>query len=214
MRPSLTDFYNPEADKLLPEDYEARLALANSILDRIVPEKDASGYRLLNGQRITFKILGSPGEQDVVSFLQIQFKKIGIDVQYAAKGAQPESTYLYTSKFDLTLQGVIFSLSNVDIMFPAHFTTLGRSSNYGRLVNDKLNQAIEEMRYTLNLNRKYELLKQIQPMIAQEYYKVPLYTSNVISVARTDRFTGYQVVEGATVFNSASLQNLRRVEGR
>ncbi|HPT84187.1 MAG TPA: ABC transporter substrate-binding protein, partial [Limnochordia bacterium] len=214
MRPTLEEFYNPQADSLLPSDYEQRLALANSILDQIAPDKDGDGYRLLNGQRISFKILGTPREQDVVSFLQIQFQKIGIDVQYAPKGAQPESTYLYTSKFDLTLQGVIFSLSNVDIMYPAHFSTLGRTSNYGRLVNEQLNAAIEEMRYTLNLNRKYELIKQIQPMIAQEYYKVPLYTANVISVARTDRFTGYQVVEGATVLNSASLQNLRRVEGR
>lgn len=214
MRPTLEDFYNSEADSLLPGDYAERLALANSILDGIVPEKDKDGYRLLGGERISFKILGTPREQDVVSFLQIQFKKIGIDVQYAAKGAQPESTYLYTSKFDLTLQGVIFSLSNVDIMYPAHFSTLGRTSNYGRLMNEELNGAIQEMRYTLNLHTKYELLKRIQPMIAQEYYKVPLYTANVISVARTDRFTGYQVVEGATVFNSESLQNLRRVEGR
>ncbi|HOB40209.1 MAG: ABC transporter substrate-binding protein [Limnochordia bacterium] len=214
MRPSLTDFYNPEADSIVPRDYAQRLALANEILDGIVPDKDKDGYRLLGGERISFKILGTPGEQDVVSFLQIQFKKIGIDVQYAPKGAQPESTYLYTSKFDLVLQGVIFSLSNVDIMYPAHFSTLGRTSNYGRLVNEGLNAAIEEMRYTLNLNRKYELLKELQPMIAQEFYKVPLYTANVISVARTDRFTGFQVVEGSTVFNSESLQNLRRVEGR
>lgn len=214
MRPTLQEFYNPEADRLFPADYEERLKLANSILDRIVPHRDAEGYRLLNGERISFKILGTPREQDVVSFLQIQFKRIGLDVQYAPKGAQPESTYLYTSKFDLTLQGVIFSLSNVDIMYPAHFSTLGRTSNYGRLVNEELNQAIQEMRYTLNLHRKYQLLQEIQPLIAQEYYKVPLYTANVISVARTDRFTGYQVVEGATVLNSASLQNLRRVEGR
>ena len=211
MKASLVDFYNPLADSL-PTESKVRLAQANAILDQIVPDSDSAGYRLLDGKRVSFEILGSPGEQDLISYLQIQFQKIGIDVQYAAKGAQPESTYLYTSRFDMTLHGVTFSLSNIDIMYPAHFSTLGRTSNYGRLVNEELNEAINEMRFTLNLNTKYDLIKEIQPMIAEEYYKVPLYTSNVISVARTDRFEGYQVVDGSTVFNSASLENLRKTE--
>ncbi len=211
MKSTLVDFYNPAADNL-PTDGAQRLAEANAILDQIVPERDSAGYRLLDGRRVSFGILGTPGEQDLVSYLQIQFQKIGIEVKYAAKGTQPESTYLYTSRFDLTLHGVSFSLSNIDIMYPAHFQTLGRTSNYGRLVNEELNAAIHEMRFTLNLNTKYSLIKEIQPMLAQEYYKVPLYTSNVISVARTDRFEGYQVVDGSTVFNSASLENLRKTE--
>lgn len=213
MSSSLTDFYNPAADSL-PDDYSLRLAEANAILDEIVPARDKEGYRLLNGERITFNILGSPGEQDVISYLEIQFQKIGIKVKYAAKGSQPESTYLYTSRFDLTLHGVLFSLSNLDIMYPAHFATLGRTSNYGRLVNKELNEMIDEVRFTLDLNTKYDLIKQIQPVLAEEYYKVPLYTSNVISVARTDRFTGYQVVEGTTILNSSSLENLKKSTAR
>ncbi len=211
MRKSLVDFFNPNADSL-PTDYETRIDLANEILDTIVPNKDSDGYRMLDGERISYNILGHPGEQDVISYLEIQFEKIGIDVNYAAKGAQPESTYLYTSRFDMTLQGVIFSISNVDIMYPAHFQTLGRTSNYGRLENENLNDKINEMRFTLNLNTKYNLIKEIQPMLADEYYKIPLYTSNIISVARTDRFTGYVVVEGATVLNDSTLQNLTKVE--
>ncbi|MCK9525215.1 MAG: ABC transporter substrate-binding protein [Limnochordia bacterium] len=211
MKASLVDFYNPRADSL-PTDREMRLAEANTILDQIAPERDSAGYRLLAGKRVSFEILGSPGEQDLISYLQIQFQKIGVDVQYAAKGTQPESTYLYTSRFDLTLHGVSFSLSNIDIMYPAHFQTLGRTSNYGRLVNEELNEAIHAMRFTLNLNTKYDLIKAIQPMIAEEFYKVPLYTSNVISVARTDRFAGYQVVDGSTVLNSLTLESLRKTE--
>lgn len=214
MSAALEDFYNPAADSL-PTDYDLRITEANRILDSIAPQRDSDGYRLLGERRISFAILGSPGEQDLISFLQIQFQKIGIEVKYGAKGTQPESTYLYPSRFDLTLHGVIFSLSNVDIMYPAHFQTLGRTSNYGRLVHEELNEAIQEMRFTLDLNAKYDLIKKIQPMIASEYYKVPLYTSNVISVARTDRFRGWQVVRGATVLNGESLENLEKTkEGR
>lgn len=209
MRSTLPDFYNPDAD-YLPIDYQARVAEANAILDTIVPDRDKDGYRLLNGERITFSILGSPGEQDCISYLEIQFQKIGIKVNYAAKGTQPESTYLYTSRFDMTLHGVSFSLSNIDIMYNAHFSALGRTSNYGRLVNRELDTLIENMRFTLNLNTKYDLIKAIQPILAEEYYKIPLYTSNVISVARTDRFIGYNIVEGSTVLNTSTLQNLKK----
>ncbi|HBG00866.1 MAG TPA: hypothetical protein DDW87_04750 [Firmicutes bacterium] len=69
------------------------------------------------------------------------------------------------------------------------------------------------MRFTLDLNAKYDLIKKIQPLIAAEYYKIPLYTSNVISVARTDRFQGWQVVQGATVLNGTSLENLSKTKG-
>lgn len=213
MRSSLTDFYNPKADHL-PTDYRTRVAEANAILDKIVPDKDKDGYRLLKGERIAFNILGSPGEQDCISYLEIQLQKIGIKVNYAAKGTQPEATYLYTSRFDMTLQGVVFSLSNLDIMYNAHFSALGRTSNYGRLVNKELDTLIENMRFTLNLNTKYDLIKAIQPILAEEYYKIPLYTSNVISVARTDRFSGYYVVEGSTVLNTSTLQNLKKSTSR
>jgi len=212
LRESLEDFYNPDAD-ILRYDLDERIDEANRLLDEIVPSKDESGYRLLNGERILYTVLGSPGEQEVISRLQVQLQKIGIAIEYKAKGSSPEKTFLYNSKFDMTLQGVIFSLSNADIMYRAHFVTLSQSSNYGRLDDDVLADKINEMRLTLNLNRKYDLIEELQVLIAQEYYKIPLYTSNIISVARTDRYTGFIVVEGSTIFNTESLQNIRRVEG-
>jgi len=211
IRESLTDFYNPNAD-ILKGDYAARLERANQLLDQILPERDQHGYRLHNGERVSFGILGHPGEIELIAFLQVQLQKIGIEIRYQAKGSSPETTYLWTSRFDMTIHGVIFSLANVDIMFNAHFVALGRTSNYGRLVNPDLARGIEEMRSTLNLHRKYQLLYELQPVIAELFYKVPLYSPQVISIARTDRYTGYEVVPGATVFNTTNLQQIRRVD--
>ena len=211
IRESLSDFYNPSAN-ILTGEQEARLREANRLLDGIVPEKDESGYRLLNGQRVSFQILGHPGELELISFLEMQLQKIGIEIGYQSKGSSPETTYLWTSRFDMTIQGVIFSLANVDIMLNAHFVALGRTSNYGRLVQPELASGIDEMRSTLNLHRKYELLYNLQPAIAGLYYKVPLYSPEVVSIARTDRYTGYQIVPGATVFNTTNLQEIRQIE--
>jgi len=213
IRESLTDFYNPNAD-ILRGEHAARLEEANQLLDRILPEKDEQGYRLLDGNRVSFSILGHPGEIELISFLEIQLQRIGIAIRYQAKGSSPETTYLWASRFDMTLQGVIFSLANVDIMLNAHFVARGRTSNYGRLVEPDLAASIEEMRSTLNLHRKYELLYDLQPVIAELYYKIPLYSSEIVSIARTDRFTGYEVVAGATVFSTTNLQQLRLTDNQ
>ncbi len=207
----MEDFYNPDAWGVIEGDYEARLLEANALLDTVIPDRDTSGYRLLEGDRVGFDILGHPGEQDLISYLEVLFERIGIEIDYAPKGSQPERTYLYRSRFDMTLQTTIFSLQNIDIMYRAHFVTIGETSNYGRLIDADMNAQIARMRSTLDLDEKYELIKSIQPMIAENYYKVPLYSANVLSVARTDRFDNWQVVPGATVFNGESLQNLRRV---
>jgi len=206
----LIDLYNPDAN-VLPTDQTERLAMANTILDELYPTKDDEGYRTLNSRRITFNVFGTPGEQETIGFLQIQFQKIGIEIKYTTKGSSPEKTYFYTSKFDMTIQGVTFSISNMDIMFMAHFVTQGTSSNYGRLSDSILTSKIQQMRTTLNLNTKYQLIKDLQPLVAEEYYKIPLYAANVLSVARTDRFTGYVTVTGTTVFNNETLQNLQLV---
>ena len=211
MLPSQTELYNPEAD-ILSGDYEARVAEANAILDGIYPEKDSKGYRLADGKRLHFEILANPGELELVSYLQQQFQRIGVEVEYKAEGSMAEDTYLFDGNFDMTFQATILNISNVDIMYRSHFVQVdNRSSNYGRLMDEELNELIEEMRTTLNQNTKYELVKQIQLRLAEDYYKIPVYTSNVISVARTDRFTGYVVNPGETVFNLDTLEVLEKV---
>lgn len=206
--PSLADLYNSEAD-ILSGGYEERLVRANALLDTVCPDKDSEGYRTKSGKRISFEILGSPGEQEVIEFLRVLFQKIGIEVKYAAKGSTPENTYLYGGNFDMTIQSIVLSLSNVDIMYKSHFSDLNRSSNYGRLSDELVNSTIDIMRETVNLNTKYEKLKGLQLLIAEQYYKLPLYCSDVITVARTDRFSGWVVKDGQGAFSTDSLKALK-----
>ncbi len=209
---SYENIYNPDSD-ILRTDYQARVDEANSILDKIVPEKDSMGYRLLNGERVKYEILSSPGMQDCIGFLQIQLQRIGIEVVFSAQGNTPESTYFYNSRFDMTIQGVSLSASTIDIMANSHFVNLGKTSNYGRLQNPDLAAKIEKMRNTLDLSEKYALIKELQLDIANEYYKVPLYSSDVISVVRTDRYTGYIAPTSSTAFSLESLRNMTFVGG-
>ncbi|MDE7083420.1 MAG: ABC transporter substrate-binding protein [Clostridia bacterium] len=207
---SSSEIYEPRSD-VLRGDYEENIALANSILDEKFPQKDASGYRLYNGSKISFEILTSTVQQDLVAYLQRQFQRIGIDVQFKASGSSPETTYIYKSNFDMTVQSVTLSVSTADTMYKAHFVTTERSSNYGKYGDGELTALINKMRETLNYNEKISLIKELQIKVAESYYKIPLYSSEVLSVARCDRFTGYTVDSGETAFNNTSLQNLVRL---
>jgi len=209
--PSNELLYNEEAD-ILSGDAAEKTARANEILDGLYPQKDENGYRLTDGERISFEILASSGQQDLVAYLQRQFQRIGIEVQFKASGATPETTYLYSGNFDMTIQSVILSMSNADTMYRAHFVTRERSSNYGKLADEEMTAVIEQMRFTLDQDRKAELIGELQVLTAAACYKLPLYSAEVLSVARTDRFTGYVSVPGQTVCNTETLKNLKKAE--
>lgn len=211
MLKSQTELYSEEAN-ILSGEYADRVAEANAILDRYYPDKDRSGYRLADGQRLRFEILANPGEMELVSYLQRQMQQIGVEVEYKAEGSMAEDTYLFDGNFDMTFQATILNISNVDVMYRSHFEQVdSRSSNYGRLMDEQLNQTIAAMRTSLNLNTKYQLVKDIQLLIAEDYYKIPVYAGNVISVARTDRFRGYVAGPGETAFNLDTLEVLEKV---
>lgn len=203
--------YAKEAD-ILQGVQEEKIVKANEILDQKYLEKDSDGYRLLDGERISFEVLAASAQQDLVAYLQRQFQKIGIELQFKASGSTPETTYIYPGNFDMTIQSVILSMSNADVMYRAHFVTKERSSNYGKFEDAQVTEMIEQMRYTLNQDRKVALIKELQKLTAECYYKIPLYSAQVLSVARTDRFTGYVSAPGQTVFNPSTLMHLEKVE--
>ncbi len=202
--------YNEKAD-ILSAPMDIRRKEANEILDRLYPQKDKDGYRLIGGERIRFEILAGAGAQDLVSYLQRQMQTIGIEIAFKAAGSAPETTYLYRSDFDMTVQPVILSMANADVMYRAHFVTTERSSNYGKYADPHLTETIEQMRMSLNRERKAAYIRTLQEMVAQSFYKIPLYSADVLSVARTDRVTGYKTMPGAGVFNNETLKNLHWV---
>ena len=118
----------------------AALRVAN---DMVLSLKHVEGLGLIDRLGSTFLTDMAKREvlddaQKNVEQLQIQLQKVGIELKYAPAGSSPENTYLYHSRFDMTLQGITFSLGTVDIMMNSHFVNLNKSSNYGRLVNDEL----------------------------------------------------------------------------
>ncbi len=198
-------FYNSNVGVTQPNISEANRLL------------ESAGYTLQPGQKIrakdgvklSYKISGSSANRNLINYLKVQLEKIGIEVEFEDGGSNAVKDRYYTGNFDMTIQGVTFRMTNVDMMMTAHFVTIGSSSNYGRLVDPGLAVKIEEMRTTLNSERKVTLLKDIQKLVADLHYKIPLYSAEIISVYRTDIYEGWTTANGSSIFNTDTLQNLR-----
>jgi ABC-type transport system substrate-binding protein len=145
----------------------------------------------------------------LINYIKVQLEKIGIEVIFEEGGSNAVKDRYYTGNFDMTVQGIIFNMTNVDMMMTAHFVTAGSSSNYGRLSDPVLKAKIEEMRTTLSEKNKIEKLKEIQSYVAGLNYKIPLYCSDIISVYRTDIYDGWTTEKGTTIYNNETLSNLK-----
>lgn len=200
--------FNPSAG--VPESDPER---ARRILDDAGYTVPAGGkFRERDGVRLSYAVTTNQAYKNLVNYLKVQLEAIGIEVYFEEGGSNAVKDRYYTGDFDMTIQGVILDFTNIDLMMNAHFVTRGSSSNYGQLDDPVLTAKIEQMRTTLDRDLKIELIKEIQELVAAEYYKLPLYFADVISVHRTDIYEGWTTVPGTTVYNDDTLSRLRFVE--
>lgn len=197
-------FYNSNV-----KNNEFDLEKAKKLLDDNSYLIGANNVRYKDGIKLNYAISGSPGNRNTINYICAQLSKIGIEVIYEEGGSNAVKDKYYTGNFDMTVQGVSFELTNVDMMMMAHFVTVGSSSNYGCLEDKVLSAKIEEMRTTLSKEKKYTLIKEIQEDIAALNYKIPLYVPNIISIYRTDIFEGWTSSSGSNIFNTLTLSNLK-----
>lgn len=196
---------NPNAG--VPEPDPMRAA---EILDAAGYTVPAGGkFREKDGVRLSYAVTTNQTYKNLVNYLKVQLEAIGIEIYFEEGGSNAVKDRYYTGDFDMTIQGVIFNFTNIDLMMNAHFVTRGSSSNYGQLDDPQLAARIEAMRSELDRDAKIELVQEIQAMVAQAHYKLPLYLSDVISVHRADIYDGWTPVPGTTIYNDETLSNLR-----
>ena len=202
---SSASFYNPEV-KIVPRNIDR----AKELLEEEgykVPE--GGKYREKGGVVLSYNICASQGSKNLINYIKVQLDAVGIEVNFEEGGSNAVKDRYYTGDFDMTIQGVTFEMTNVDMMMVAHYVTLGSSSNYGRLNDPQLAAKIEDMRTTLSMDKKIEKLKELQADVAGHFYKLPLYCSDIISTYRTDLFEGWTTAKGSTVYNEDTLMNLK-----
>lgn len=197
--------------------YNAAVGVTNPDIEKAKQLLEDAGFTLgkdpkvrsKDGVKLSYKLAGSPGTKNLVNYIKVQLEEIGIEILYEEGGSNAVQDLYYPGNFDMTIQGVNFDMTSVDMMMTAHFITIGSSSNYGRLNDPELAAKIEEMRTTLNYDNKVELVKELQEDVANLHYKIPLYSADIISVYRNDRYEGWTTTIGTNIYNSETLYNLK-----
>jgi len=80
--------------------------------------------------------------------------------------------------------------------------------NYGGYSNPEYDKLAEAMLVEMNDQARIKLLREMQVKLAEAYYHVPLFSSNVLMLYRDDRFAGWAVEPDSCINNSTTYSNL------
>jgi peptide/nickel transport system substrate-binding protein len=114
---------------------EYDVALAKEYLDKVLPDKDSEGFRLLpDGKRlsITFEMLDRPGDVDLFELLVQYWRAVGVDATYKTMDRALRDTRLRGNLPDgFTWGGAEGSLGD-EVLFPRWYAPVTSVSYYAQ----------------------------------------------------------------------------------
>ncbi len=209
LSPTTPNSYDPSLEGSWAYD-EAK---ANTLLDEAGwTERDADGYRVKDGERLSAEWLSwlpFPDErQALVNFMVDDLKKIGFELKHSAiEGPEYQARYADAEgnmilDFDITDWG--FASLDADILRP-HLHSAGYQ-NASNVKDSSLDSLIEEASSNTNLEERAQLYSQIQKWNVEQVAIVPLYLPN-FTVASLPSVQGLAFDSfGWPLFAGASIQ--------
>jgi len=178
-------------ERLAKQYTEYDVALANEHLDRVLPEKDAQGFRLLpNGERLTIvtelsDLFGNSWPQ-TAELLQGYWREVGVDMQVRAV----DRSLLYTRKeaneHDLVVWGCgggLDVLLTTNCYFPssaeanfaipwANWYTGGPNAEEPPEAAKRQMELYDQLKTTADLDQQAALMQEILDIAAEEFYLI------------------------------------------
>ena len=180
-------FYN---EKLAKQYTEYDVKKANEHLDKVLPKKDAEGFRLRpDGKRFTFTVevnITNKERVDAMALIQRYWQAVGIDAQFKAE----DRALLYTHKDANELEaGVWGGDGGLDVVLePRWYFPFSNESQYAvgwaqwynkdpRGVEPpptpkKQMELYEQLKATGDAKKQEELMKQILQIAQEEFYAI------------------------------------------
>ncbi len=181
---------------------------ANKILDSLGFTKGSDGIRVTpNGTRLSFN-LDVPSISDWLTAVQLiasDLKKIGIDVTIRIVSIPTYVDIRSKGAFTIFFGSRIYSIMMVydpanylfyPVFHSASTAPIGSSTpgtNYARVVDSQLDTLIDNARNTDNPSEYKNYIYQIQQVLHNNMYIIPLYSIYDIKVYRSDRIEGIQI---------------------
>ena len=199
--PSLWGWRSEEADALWSEYYRYDLDAARAQLaEGGFADVDGDGFvENPDGTPIQFNIQVPSGWTDWVNNDQIAvegLRKIGINAGVSTPEVSSYIAAWQPGDFDAMFAGngrrpSIWGFYDHTMHSHYHDTPLGWSSNLTRYENSRLDDLIDEMKFTSDVNRQREIANEIEILYASEVVHIPLYYNGLWHLYSTARFEGW-----------------------
>lgn len=152
----------------------------------------SGGVRMKNGKPLQLELITNidPNRQQVLEFLQGEWRKAGIDVKVRAYDFASMLNDLTNGKYQVSLIGLL-NLVDPDRGSFNQFTTTG-ASNYGKYSNPKIDELLEKARTVTNVTQRKVLYSQAAKLISEDVPYVFVLNQGYVAIYNK-RVTGYQL---------------------
>lgn len=158
-----TDYYTDNVTK-----YNYDPAKANQLLTAAGWVAQGQGIREKNGRPLTIELVTNidPNRQQVLEFLQGEWRKAGIEVKVRAYDFAAMLNDLIAGKYQISLIGL---LNVVDPDAPVfNYLRTGGANNWGKYSNPIIDKLAQEGRTTTNIPRRKPIYAQVARIATEE----------------------------------------------
>ena len=208
-------WYRPglEKEKLYPFN----LTKAKEILDELgFIDRDGDGVRETpNGTKLEFELLASsiyPDRVRIAELVRDWFKEIGIKINVKVLDHRTVVTRFLNREFDMVVIGIWLSEPD-DWFLVLHSSGAVKGSfNAAMYKNPEVDKLLEEQRYTVDVEKRREILWKLQELVAKDIPYLVLVHIHEAYLYRVDRFKGWVLSKIMAPAQFWSFINLEPIE--
>ncbi len=151
---------------LFPFDQEAAI----SVLDEAGWAEGADGIREKDGQRLSFDVIFIAGAPDLgLQLVQQQLSQVGIELALRPLSAPDWNSERAAGTADVMWQNA--TRADADILY--NFSSEA-PANYTKIEEPRIDALVAEQRAAVDVDQRRDLVAQIQEILLEEYYAIPL----------------------------------------
>lgn len=187
--------YDPSSESY---DYKYNIEEAKKLLDAAGWIVNGEGVREKDGEKLTVNLIHDETKRLEAQLIQTMLAQVGIQV----KTQQLEGAAYYdasnTKAFDILLRR--YEYTDPDILYYLFHTT--QSGNKYSIDDAKLNDLLVDGRITFDPKARLPIYKEVQKLIVEQAYVVPLYTQKDFTVINS-KVKGVKYSDSVLLLNDA-----------
>lgn len=170
--------YDPEVENY---DYKYNKDKTIQLLESNGWSKNDNGVMEKDGQELSFELLVLDRLNQPAQIVQAMLKEVGIDISIQTLEAGTLVEKAATGDFEMTFMGY-FGI-DPDSLFSFLHSSQINVMNHSRVDNPELDSLLEKGRVTVDLEERKNVYHQVQKLIVDEAYWVPIYSEKQYYVA-------------------------------